>query len=66
MSRARRPRHPTVGYGHPPEAHRASRQASPAIRAAARKGTTSKKPAPPLDPLAKIVLDEAVAPDPRP
>ena len=43
MSRARRgcgrrpQHHPTVGYGHPPRGAIASRQASPAIRAAARR-----------------------------
>ena len=58
MSRARRPRHPTVGYGHPPEAHRFTpgQSGNPSGRP---KGTTSKKLTPPLDPLAKIVLDEA-------
>ena len=58
MSRTRRPRHPTVGYGHPPEAHRFTpgQSGNPSGRP---KGTTSKKLTPPLDPLAKIVLDEA-------
>ena len=58
MSRARRPRHPTVGYGHPPEAHRFTpgQSGNPSGRP---KGTTSQKLTPPLDPLAKIVLDEA-------
>ena len=59
MSRASRPRHPTVGYGHPPEAHRFTpgQSGNPSGRP---KGTTSKKlTAQPLDPLAKIVLDEA-------
>ena len=58
MSRARRPRHPTVGYGHPPEAHRFTPGQSGNPRGRP-KGTTSKKLTPPLDPLAKIVLDEA-------
>ena len=58
MSRARRPRHPTVGYGHPPEAHRFTpgQSGNPSGRP---KGTTSNKLTPPLDPLAQIVLDEA-------
>ena len=59
MSRARRrPRHPTGGYGHPPEAHRFTpgQSGNPSGRP---KGTTSNKLTPPLDPLAQIVLDEA-------
>ena len=58
MSRARRPRHPTVGYGHPPEAHRFTpgQSGNPSGRP---KGTTSRTPAQPPDRLTKIVLDEA-------
>ena len=58
MSRARRPRHPTVGYGHPPEAHRfkPGQSGNPRGRP---KGTTSKKLTLSPDPLAKIVLEEA-------
>ena len=58
MSSARRRRHPTVGYGHPPEAHRfkPGQSGNPRGRP---KGTTSKKRTLSPDPLAKIVLEEA-------
>ena len=64
MSRARRGfgrrqrRHPTVGYGHPPEAHRFTPGQSGNPRGRP-KGTTSRTPAQPPDRLTKIVLDEA-------
>ena len=64
MSRARRglgrrqQRHPTVGYGHPPEAHRFTPGESGNPRGRP-KGATSRTPAQPPDRLTKIVLDEA-------
>ena len=50
----RRPqRHPTVGYGHPPEAHRFTPGQSGNPRGRP-KGTTSRRPTRPPDPLAKV------------
>ena len=64
MSRGRRglgrrpPAHPTVGYGHPPEAHRFTPGQSGNPRGRP-KGATSRRPAQPPDRLTQIVLDEA-------
>ena len=64
MSRARRGlgrrqrRHPTVGYGHPPEAHRFTPGQSGNPRGRP-KGATSRRPAQPPDRLTQIVRDEA-------
>ena len=64
MSRTRRGfgrrqrRHPTVGYGHPPEAHRFTPGQSGNPRGRP-KGATARTPARRLTRLATIVLDEA-------
>ena len=64
MSRARRglgrrpQRHPTVGYGHPPEAHRFTPGQSWNPRGRP-KGATSRTPWQPPDRLTQIVLEEA-------
>ena len=57
LGRRQRP-HPTVGYGHPPEAHRFAPGQSGNPRGRP-KGATSRTPARPPDRLTKIVLDEA-------
>ena len=51
-------RHPTVGYGHPPEAHRFTPGQSGNPRGRP-KGATSRRPAQPPDRLTQIVRDEA-------
>ena len=61
MSRARPPCHPTVGYGHPPEANRFTPGQSGNPRGRP-KGTTARTPARRLKRLTKIVLEEAARP----